>query len=122
MSRRAVYAVMAAAMGTTVTAVATVAAPHAAAEEFVYLLNVTVRPGYNFASPDAALTYGRGVCAKLAEGTAYGQLVDDVRRDFGTADEFQASYLVSQAVNELCPEMIWQLRSSASGYRSGEVR
>jgi hypothetical protein len=27
----------------------------------------------------------------------------DVKADFQTADEFQASYLVSQAVNELCP-------------------
>ncbi|AKS31924.1 DUF732 domain-containing protein [Mycolicibacterium goodii] len=116
--RRAAYALVAAAVGYVAAAVA---APDARADEFVYLVNVTVRPGYNFASPDAALAYGRGICSKVAAGTAYGRLVGDVRGDFHTSDEFHASYLVSQAVNELCPEMIWQLRNSAAGYRSGEV-
>jgi hypothetical protein len=42
----------------------------------------------------------------------------DVRGDFNTDDDYQASYLISQAVNELCPAQIWQLRSSAAHYQS----
>jgi hypothetical protein len=42
----------------------------------------------------------------------------DVRADFNTSDDFQASYLISQAVNELCPAMIWQLRNTAAHYQS----
>jgi hypothetical protein len=38
-------------------------APDAHADETAYLVNVTVRPDYNVASADDALTYGRGVCA-----------------------------------------------------------
>jgi hypothetical protein len=41
----------------------------------------------------------------------------DVKDDFSTSDGYQASYLITQAVNELCPAMIWQLRNSAAGYR-----
>lgn len=103
-------------------AVMTAATPQAAAEDFVYLLNVTVRPYYHFASADAALDYGHGLCAKVAQGTAYPHLVGEVEHDFDTTDEFQASYLITQAVNELCPESIWQLRNSAAGYRVGDVR
>jgi hypothetical protein len=44
-------------------------------------------------------------------------VMTDVKADFDTSDEFQASYLISQAVNELCPANIWQLRQSAGGYR-----
>jgi len=44
-------------------------------------------------------------------------VMGDVKADFNTSDEFQASYLISQAVNELCPELIWQLRNSAGRYR-----
>jgi hypothetical protein len=89
----------------------------ATADAVAYLLNVTVRPGYNFANADTALAYGQGICAKVGQGRAYGQLMSDVKADFNTADEYQASYLISQAVNELCPAMIWQLRNSATHYR-----
>jgi hypothetical protein len=89
----------------------------AAADAVAYLLNVTVRPGYNFANADDALSYGRGLCDKVGQGRTYGQLMSDVKVDFNTADEFQASYLISQAVNELCPALIWQLRNSAAHYR-----
>lgn len=91
--------------------------PHASADHIAYLINVKVRPGYNFASDEEALDYGHGLCQKVAEGRTYGHLVADVKADFATADEFQASYLITQAVNELCPQQIWQLRNSASGYR-----
>jgi hypothetical protein len=91
-------------------------APTASADAVAYLLNVTVRPGYNFASADHALAYGRGICDKIAQGRPYAQLVGDIKTDFHTDDGFQASYLISQAANELCPAQIWQLRNSAAGY------
>jgi hypothetical protein len=89
-------------------------APYAHADEVAYLVNVTVRPGYNFASADDALSYGRGICGKVAAGQSYPQLMTDVMADFRTSEEYQASYLSSQAVNELCPALIWQLRISAA--------
>lgn len=90
--------------------------PTASADAVAYLVNVTVKPGYNFANADAALAYGHGVCDKIAQGRPYAQLVGDIKGDFNTNDEFQASYLISQAANELCPAQIWQLRNSAAGY------
>jgi hypothetical protein len=94
-----------------------VAAPQAQADAAAYLLNVTVRPGYNFANADAALGYGHGICDKVSRGRSYAQVMGDVKADFNTSDEYQASYLISQAVNELCPALIWQLRNSAAHYR-----
>jgi hypothetical protein len=91
--------------------------PHARADAVAYLVNVTVRPGYNFASADQALSYGHGICDKVSQGRSYGQVMGDVKADFNTSDEYQASYLISQAVNELCPALIWQLRNSAAHYR-----
>jgi Protein of unknown function (DUF732) len=91
-------------------------APAASADAVAYLVNVTVRPGYNFANADQALAYGHGVCNKIAAGKPYAQLVGDIKNDFNTADEFQASYLIAQSANELCPAQIWQLRNSAAGY------
>ncbi len=90
--------------------------PAASADAVAYLVNVTVRPGYNFANADQALAYGHGVCNKIAAGRSYVQLVGDIKNDFTTADEFQASYLITQSANELCPAQIWQLRKSAAGY------
>jgi len=77
-----------------------------------------VRPGYYFANADDALNYGHGVCEKIANRTPYGQLMSDVKADFATTDEYQASYLITQATNELCPAQIWQLRNAAAGYGS----
>lgn len=99
-----------------------VGAPGAGADvepdkKLAYLIGVTTRPGYNFASPDEALDYGYGICAKVAHGVGYAQLVTEVQGDFNTSDDYQASYLISQAANELCPELIWQLRNSAAHYR-----
>ncbi|WP_179474007.1 DUF732 domain-containing protein [Mycolicibacterium vinylchloridicum] len=90
--------------------------PQAGADSVAYLVNVTVRPGYNFPSPDAALAYGYGVCGKVGGGRGYSQLISEVMTDFATADSYQAVYLINQAVNELCPAMIWQLRQSAAHY------
>jgi Protein of unknown function (DUF732) len=91
--------------------------PYAHADAVAYLFNVTVRPGYNFPNAQAALDYGHGVCDKVSGGRSYAQVMDDVKADFTTSDEYQASYLISQAVNELCPALIWQLRNSAAHYR-----
>jgi Protein of unknown function (DUF732) len=98
---------------------ATTVTPQARADAVAYLVNVTVRPGYNFPNADAALAYGHGICDKVAAARTYAQLTEDVKADFATTDEFQASYLISQAVNELCPALIWQLRNSAANYRPG---
>ena len=96
---------------------AVTSAPDSRADAVAYLVNVTVRPGYNFASADAAISYGQTICDKVAAGRAYPQIMGDVKTDFSTSDEFQASYLITQAVNELCPGEIWVLRSSAAAYR-----
>jgi len=95
-------------------AVLTTSAAHA--DTVGYIVNVTMRPGYNFANADQALTYGYGVCDKMAAGRPYAQLVADIKSDFNTSDEFQASYLISQSAQELCPAQICQLRNSAAGY------
>jgi hypothetical protein len=91
--------------------------PTAHADAVAFLVNVTVRPGYSFPNADEALRYGYSICDKVSEGARYAQIMSQVRDDFTTPDEFQASYLINQAVNELCPQLIWQLRSSAAGYR-----
>jgi Protein of unknown function (DUF732) len=93
------------------------AAPNGHADAVAYLVNVTVRPGYNFANADAALDYGHTICDNVAAGRGYPQIMGDVKADFSTSDEFQASYLITQAVGELCPAQIWALRNSAAGYR-----
>jgi hypothetical protein len=98
-----------------VLALALAGAPSAHADQLGYLVNVTVRPGYNFANADYALGYGYSVCERVGAKESYAQLVDEVNRDVGNADYYQVAYL-NQAVNELCPAQIWQLRQSAAGY------
>ncbi|OBS00289.1 hypothetical protein A9W98_25920 [Mycobacterium gordonae] len=95
------------------------APPRANADAVAYLVNVTMRPGYNFANAADALQYGNGLCDKISQGRGYALLIGDIKGDFNTTDEYQASYLLSQAVNELCPALIWQLRNSAANYRIG---
>jgi hypothetical protein len=114
LSRKAAGAIVAAAALCAVTAFGT---PDAWADTVAYLVNVHVRPGYNFPNAQAALDYGYGICDKVSAGRGYAQVMGDVKADFNTADEYQASYLISQAVNELCPAQIWQLRNSAAHYR-----
>lgn len=92
--------------------------PPAHADAVAYLVNVTLRPGYNFPDADTALAYGNSICARVQAGERYAQIVSEVKNDFSTSDEYQASYLISQAVGELCPAQIWQLRRSAGGYAS----
>ena len=91
-------------------------APVVHADAVAYLVNVAIRPGYNFSNADSALTYGYGICDRVAQGMSYGQSIAAVKTDFATDDGYQAAYLINQAVNELCPEQIWQLRRSAANY------
>jgi hypothetical protein len=92
-------------------------APAANADVVAYLVNVTVRPGYNFVNADQALAYGHGICDKIAAGESYGQLSDQVKADFNSSEDYQATYLISQSAQELCPAQIWQLRNSAANWR-----
>ncbi|KZS58759.1 hypothetical protein A4G26_12965 [Mycobacterium kansasii] len=103
-----------AAVGSVV--VVSTGSPAAHADAVAYLVNATVRPGYNFPDAAAALAYGNGICEKVRSGERYPQIMSEVKSDFDTSDEHQASYLISQAVGELCPAQIWQLRQSAGGY------
>jgi len=96
--------------------------PDAHADTAGYLINVTWmdlswRPGYNFADSDDALRYGYGICDKVSEGRNYAQVMGEVRTDFNITDDFHAVYLISQAVDELCPQLLWQLRNSAAHYQ-----
>ena len=93
--------------------------PAAQADAVAYLVNVTMRPGYNFTGADAALAYGYGICDRVGRGTPYTEMIAGITRDFGSADTYQGAYLINQAVNELCPAMIWQLRQSAAHYTGG---
>ena len=102
---------------TAIFAVSAVEPPRAAADAVAYLINVTLRPGYNFANADDAIAYGHGIYDHIAQGRGHADVMADVKADFGTSDEYQASYLIAQAVNELCPAQIWQLRQSAGHYR-----
>lgn len=92
------------------------AAQPAHADSVAYLVNVTVRPGYNFPNADAALAYGYSICDKIGQGQSYGRLVAETKADFSTSDDYQGAYLINQAANELCPALIWQLRQSAAHY------
>jgi hypothetical protein len=96
---------------------ATAGMPRAHADSVAYLIDVTMRPGYNFASADAALAYGQQLCDKVSGGRSYTDLIADVKSDFNTSDEFQTSYLIDKAINELCPAQIWQLRRTAAHYQ-----
>jgi len=95
-----------------------VAAAPAGADQVGYLVNVTVRPGYNFANAQAALDYGYGLCGRVEARQSYGEMAAVIKTDFRTSDEHMVSYLLSQATQELCPGQIWQLRQSAVGYRA----
>lgn len=92
--------------------------PSAHADAVAYLVNVTVRPGYNFPNADAALAYGHRICERVGRGSSYADDLAAIKADFGTNDDYQAAYLINQAVNELCPALIWQLRQSAAHYTS----
>lgn len=90
---------------------------HAApAPEVEYVYDVMVRRHYNFPNNDA-IGYGHGICDKVDQGDSYSQVIGDVKSDVTPNDEFAANYLISYAVNLLCPAQIWRLRNSAGGYQ-----
>jgi hypothetical protein len=91
---------------------------HAApAPELEYVYDVMVRRHYNFSNPGEAINYGYGLCDKVSRGEGYAQVMGEVKGDVVPNDEFAANYLVSYAVNLLCPAQIWQLRNSAAHYQ-----
>jgi len=93
---------------------------HAApAPEVEYVYDVTVRRHYNFPNNNA-LSYGHGICDEVTAGQSYAQVMGEVKRDVTPNDEFAANYLVSYAVNLLCPSQIWQLRNSAAHYQPAQ--
>jgi len=96
-----------------------VAPATATADTVAYLVNVTMRPGYDFPNADAALSYGYGICDRVRAGSRYTDSLAAIKADFGNDDDYQAAYLINQAVNELCPALIWQLRQSAVHYVQG---
>lgn len=98
------------------TATMLTASPTAHADAVAYLVNVTMRPGYNFPNAEAALAYGQGICDRVGSGSSYTDNLAAIKTDFATSDDYQAAYLINQAVNELCPALIWQLRRSAAHY------
>ncbi|OJZ64109.1 hypothetical protein BRW65_29210 [Mycobacterium paraffinicum] len=88
----------------------------APAPEVEYVYDVAVRRHYNFPNNDA-VGYGHGICDKVTRGEGYPQVMGEVKSDVTPNDEASANYLVSYAVNLLCPEQIWQLRRTAANYQ-----
>lgn len=89
----------------------------APAPEVEYVYDVMVRRHYNFANPTDAVNYGYGICDRVGRGDSYGRVMNEVKNDVVPNDEFATNYLVSNAVNLLCPALIWQLRNSAAHYQ-----
>jgi Protein of unknown function (DUF732) len=81
-----------------------------------YVYDVVARRHYGFPNGDA-LAEGDGICDKVRRGEGYGQVMGEVKSEVTPSDEFAANYLVSYSVQLLCPDLIWQLRNSAGGYR-----
>jgi hypothetical protein len=54
------------------------------------------------------------VYARIGSGQSYVDVMAGVTSDFDNVDDDQASYLITEAVNEFCPALIWQLRNSAA--------
>lgn len=114
-TRLAAFVVIATAVPATTLALP-MRAYAAPAPEVEYTYDVMVRRHFNFPNNDA-IGYGYGICDKVSHGDTYAQVMGDVKRDVTPNDEFAANYLVSYAVNLLCPAQVWQLRNSAGGYQ-----
>jgi Protein of unknown function (DUF732) len=114
---RALAITSAAVVAGSVSLALDVSAHAAPAPEVEYVYDVMVRRHYSFPNPAEAINYGYTICDKLGRGDSYAQLMGDTKNDVVPNDEFAANYLISYAVNLLCPALIWQLRNSAAGYR-----
>jgi hypothetical protein len=89
----------------------------APAPEVEYVYDVMVRRHYNFVDASDAVGYGYAICDRIGRGGTYAQVMGEVKNHITPNDEFAANYLVSNAVNLLCPALIWQLRDSAAHYQ-----
>jgi len=97
-----------------------VAAPiarSAPSPEIEYLYDVEARRQFAFPANTDPVSYGHAICDKVGSGEGYAQLITDIRGDVQPSDEPAANYLLSYAVNLLCPERIPDLRHSAAGYQ-----
>lgn len=88
----------------------------APAPEVEYVYDVAVRRHYDFPGNDA-VSYGHRICDMVDGGESYSHIMSDVKSDVAPNDEFAANYLVSYAVDLLCPAQLWQLRNSAAHYQ-----
>lgn len=84
--------------------------------EVEYIYNVVVRRHFDFPNNDA-LGYGWGICDAVRSGARYAEVIADTKREVFPGDEQSANYVVSYAVDLLCPDQNWQLRNSAAGYQ-----
>jgi hypothetical protein len=109
------FGVAASVVPTTLACIPSASAAPAPEVEYVY--DVMVRRHYNFPNSGEAVNYGYGICQKVTQGERYAQVMDDVKNDVLPNDQFAANYLVSYAIQLLCPAQIWQLRNSAGGYQ-----
>jgi hypothetical protein len=57
------------------------------------------------------------MCDKVSGGRTYALIMADVKSDFNTSHEYQASHLIDKAINELCPAQIWHRRNLAAYYQ-----
>ena len=90
--------------------------PAAHADEAGFAINVLMMRSFPFANPGVAVAYGWTVCDRVRGQVSYADLMNQVRTELQTT-EFLGGFLINQAVEELCPAQIWQLRESAAGYR-----
>ena len=88
----------------------------ASADQIGYIINVTLRPTYNFANAQAALDYGYGCADRINAKTSYTDTAADQGRLQHQRRAHGLAYLLSQAAQELAAQT-WQLRRSAAGYR-----
>lgn len=86
------------------------------APDIEYMYDVTVRRAYHWPNNDP-LAYGYLICDRVSRGEGYPQVMSEVKAEITSNDEFAANYLVSNAVDLLCPDQIQQLRDSAVYYR-----
>ena len=56
-------------------ATAMVGASPANADVVAYLVNVTVRPGYNFPNAEAAIGYGQSICDRVSAQMSYADQI-----------------------------------------------
>ena len=86
------------------------------APEVEYTYDVLVRRHFDFPGNDA-LGYGYRICDAVAHAVPYAALLERIKADVSPNDEQSANYVVSNAVDILCPAQAWALRNSAAGYR-----